>query len=76
MDDGSVQDQEQRDAKSVTIVTGLLLCAGVLVVGSLLLWIADELVGVSRSVGHTMTVALEAAAVVVLVIYVARNRRR
>jgi len=53
VDDGAVQDQEQRDTKSVTIVTGFLLGAAVLVLGLLLIWIADELIGVPKtSVAH------------------------
>jgi membrane protein implicated in regulation of membrane protease activity len=76
VDDGIVQDQEQRDAKSVTIVAGFLLGAAVLVPGLLLLWLADELVGVHQDVGSSSTLVIEATAVVVLVAYVARNRRR
>jgi len=55
VDDGAVQDQEQRDTKSVTIVTGLLLGASVLALGMLLLWIADEVVGVPQDVGSPLT---------------------
>jgi hypothetical protein len=36
VDEGTVQDQEQRDEKSITIVTGFLLGAAVLVLGLLL----------------------------------------
>jgi hypothetical protein len=75
VDDGAVQDQQQRDAKSVTIVTGFLFGAGVLVLGLLLLWITDELVGVPQDVGSSLTLAIEVTAVVVLAAYVARNRR-
>jgi membrane protein implicated in regulation of membrane protease activity len=75
MDDGTVQDRKQRDAKSVTIVAGFLLAAAILVLGLILLWIADELVGVPQDVGSSLTLAIEVTAVVVLVAYVARNRR-
>ena len=76
VDDGTVQGQEQRDASSVTIVTGFLLGAAVLVLGLLVLWLADELVGVHQDVSGSLTLVMEVAAVVVLVAYVARNRRR
>jgi hypothetical protein len=75
VDDGTVQDQEQRGAKSVTIVTGFLVGAAVLVLGLLLLWLADELLGVPEDVRSSLTLVIEATAVVVLVAYVARNRR-
>jgi hypothetical protein len=74
-DDGTVQNQAQRDAKSVTIVTGFLLGATVLVLGLLLAWLADELIGVPQRVNSSLTLAVEVTAVVVLVAYVARNRR-
>ena len=70
-----MQDQAQRDTKSVTIVTGFLLGAAVLVLGLLLLWIADELIDVPQDVNSSLTLAIEVTAVVVLVAYVARNRR-
>jgi membrane protein implicated in regulation of membrane protease activity len=76
VDDGPVQDQEQRDAKSVTIVTGFLLGAAVLALGLLMLWLADELIGVPQNVISSLTPAIEATALVVLVTYVAWNRRR
>jgi hypothetical protein len=75
VDDGTVQDRAQRDAKSVTIATGFLLAAAVLVLGLVLLWMADELVGVDEGIGNSLTLGIEATAVVVLVAYVARNRR-
>jgi hypothetical protein len=75
VDDGTVQDQEQRGAKSVTIATGILLGAAVLVLGLLLLWLADELVGIHQYIGNSLTLVIEATAVVVLVAYLARNRR-
>jgi membrane protein implicated in regulation of membrane protease activity len=75
VDHGTVQNQAQRDEKSVIIVTGSLLGAAVLVLGLLLLWIADELIGVPQDVDSSLTLALEATAVVVLVAYVAGNRR-
>jgi membrane protein implicated in regulation of membrane protease activity len=70
-----VQDQAQRDAKSVIIVTGFLLAAAIHALGLLLLWIADEFIGVPQDVNSSLTLALEVTAVVVLVAYVARNRR-
>jgi hypothetical protein len=75
VDDGTVQDQEQRDAKSVTIVTGCLLGATVLALGLLMLWLTDELIGVPQDVDSSLTLAVEATALVVLVAYVAWNRR-
>ena len=75
MEDRSVQEQARRDAKSVTIITGFLLGAAVLVLGMLLIWIADEFIGVSQDANSSLTLALEVTAVVVLVAYVARNRR-
>jgi hypothetical protein len=75
VDDETVQDQVQRDAKSVAIVTGFLLGAAVLVLGLLLVWLADELIGVPQHVNSSLTLAIEVTAVVVLVAYVARNRR-
>jgi membrane protein implicated in regulation of membrane protease activity len=69
-----MQDQAQRDAKSVTIVTGFLTGAALLVLGLLLLWMADELIGVPQDVTSSLTLAIEVTAVVVLVSYVARNR--
>ena len=69
-----------------SIVAGFLLGAAVLVFGLLLLWIADELIGVTQVadpevdysdfVGLSLTFAIEVTAVVGLVAYVARNRRR
>ena len=70
-----MQDQAQREAKSVTIVTGFLIGAAVLVLSLLLLWIADELMSVPQDVNSSLTLAIEAMAVVALVAYVARNRR-
>jgi len=71
-----MQPHAERDAKSVTIVTESLLGAVVLVVGLLLLWIVDELVGIPPDIGSPLTLAIEVTAGVVLVAYVARNRRR
>ena len=75
MDDGTVQDQEQRGTKSVTIVTGCVLAAAVLAFGLIFLWIADKIIGVPQDVGSSLTLAIEAMAGIVLLAYVARNRR-
>jgi hypothetical protein len=74
VDDVTMQDQAQRDTKSVTIVTGFLLGAPVLVLGLLVLWIAEEIIGVPQAVDSSFTLAIEVTAVIVLVAYVARNR--
>jgi hypothetical protein len=74
VDDAAVQEQERRNAKSVTIATGLLLGAATLVLGLLVLWISDKLLGLPRAVSSSFTLAFETTSVVVLVAYVARNR--
>ena len=75
VDDGTVQAQETRDAKGVTIITGLFLAAAMLVLGLLLLWMADELIGLPQDVSSSLAVVLEATAIAVLFAYVARRRR-
>lgn len=75
MDDGTVQDQEQRGAKSVSSVTGELLGAAVLALGLLLLWLADELVVLHQDVGGSLTRVIEATAMIVLVAHATRSRR-
>lgn len=73
---GVVQSQRQRDAKSVTIFAGVLLGAAVLVGGMLLLWIADEMVGLRTDVASALFFTVQAATVIVVVAYVARFRHR
>lgn len=74
--DGPVQHHDQRDTKSVTIATGVLLSAAVLGLGLVALWMAVELLHTPHEVVPALMVAIEATAVAVLVGYVARNRRR
>ena len=75
VDDGTVRAQETHDAKGVTIITGLLLAAAMLVLGLLLLWMSDELIGLPQDVSSSLAVVLEATAIAVLFAYVARRRR-
>lgn len=70
-----MQDQEQRDQKSVTIFTALVLCALMTVAGLALIWAADELFGIRDDVGDGLRGATQLSAFVAAIVYVYRHRR-
>ena len=73
--DGGVQGQQAREDKSVHIFVGLLLGALVLIGGTALLWVAEEVVGVRDAVLGPLSTVVLIGAVLVVVAYVYRHRR-
>ena len=73
-DNGGVQDQQRREEKSLHIFVGVLVMGVVMVLGTALLWTADETVGLA-GVGGVLQLTVEVVAVVAGIGYVYWHRR-
>jgi hypothetical protein len=72
----ALQTQQRRDEKTVAIATGLGLFCLILAVGGLALWGVDALLELSESTLVSLLWALDAVAVLELVLYSFRTGRR
>jgi len=70
-----VQTKEQRDEKTLAIMTAIALFVLVLVVGGFVLWGASQLFDWSEGGTRTASVGLLCAAGVIMVGYLARQRQ-
>ena len=70
-----MQDQRERDEKSVHIFIGLLLCALITVVGLGVLSLVDELFTFSEGLSGSVSRVIIGGAVLAAVAYLYRHRR-
>lgn len=71
-----MQKRTERDEKTLDIGTALGLLVLVLVVGHVVLSIADRFVGSSGEVSHTLSMTIVVAACITAVAYLVRAARR